>query len=98
MIFYFTTLHKHYNLILALQLYIKRSYTTLYPEKKNINMYIRQQKYTNNNNRQGENRGGGIDSIETTFDFFPFFVMEFYLIPHKCYSTFYIEYRSDFRF
>ena len=29
----FTALHKHSNLILALQLYIKRSYTTLYPEK-----------------------------------------------------------------
>ena len=45
-------------LILALQLYTKRSYTTLYPEKKKkIDMYTRQQKYTNNNNRQGENRG-----------------------------------------
>ena len=35
----FTTLHKRYNLILALQLYIKRSYTTLYPEKKK-NRYV----------------------------------------------------------
>ena len=84
-----TTFHKHYDLILTLQLYIKRSYTTLYPEKKK-NQYVnytRQQKYTNNNNRQREKQkgGGGIDSIETTFDFFPFFVMEFYLISHKCY-------------
>ena len=60
-------------------------------------MYTRQQKYTNNNNRQGEKRGG-IDSIETTFDFFPFFVMEFYRIPYICYSTLYIVYRSDFCF
>ena len=35
----FTTLYKHYNLILALQLYIKRSYTTLYLEKK-IDQYV----------------------------------------------------------
>ena len=55
-----TTFHKHYDLILTLQLYIKRSYTTLYPEKKNqyVN-YTRHQKYTNNNNRQREKRGGG---------------------------------------
>ena len=93
-----STLHKHYNLILALQLYINRSNTILNPEKKNqMDMYPRQQKYANNNNRQREKQGG-IDSIETTFDFFPFFVMEFYLILHKCYSTFYIVYRSDFYF
>ena len=49
-------------------------------------MYTPQQKYTNNNDKQ---RKGGIDSINTTFDFFPFFVMEFYLSPHKCYFTFY---------
>ena len=61
--------------------------------------YTRQQKYTNNNNRQREKRGGGgLDSVETTFDFFPFFVMEFYIILHKCYSTFYIVYRSNFCF
>ena len=50
-----TTFHKHYDLILTLQLYIKRSYTSLYPEKKKKNQYVnytRQQKYTNNNNRQ----------------------------------------------
>ena len=41
-------------------------------------MYTPQQKYTNNNDKQ---RKGGIDSINTTFDFFPFFVMEFYLSP-----------------
>ena len=60
-------------------------------------MYPQQQKYANNNNKQRKKRGG-IDSIETTFDFFPFFVIEFYLIPHKCYSTLYIVYRSDFCF
>ena len=89
-----TTFHKHYDLILTLQLYIKRNYSTLYPEKKKnqcVN-YIRQQKYTNNNNRQGKKTGVGIDSVETTFDLFPFFVMEFYLIPHKCHSTFYISF------
>ena len=31
-------------------------------------MYTRQQKYTNNDNRQKEKQGG-IDSIETSFDF-----------------------------
>ena len=33
-------------------------------------------------------KGGGVDSIKRTFDFFPiFFVMEFYLIQaHKCFS------------
>ena len=31
-------------------------------------MYTPQQKYTNNNDKQRE---GGIDSINTTFDFFP---------------------------
>ena len=67
----FTALHKHRNLILALQLYIKRSYTTLYPEKiscksicildnRNIQITIRGQR---------EKRAGGIDSI----------VIEFYL-------------------
>ena len=59
----FTTFHKHYDLILTLQLYIKRSYTSLYPEKKKKNQYVnytRQQKYTNNNNRQRkEKRGWG---------------------------------------
>ena len=58
-----TTFHKHYDLILTLQLYIKRSYTSLYPEKKKKNQYVnytRQQKYTNNNNRQRkEKRGWG---------------------------------------
>ena len=61
---------------------------TLHFILKNKNQYVnytRQQKYTNNNNRQREKQKGGIDSIETTFDFFPFFVMEFYLISHKCY-------------
>ena len=63
-----------FDLIRALQLYIKRSYTTLYPEKIEINtraiigepqweshqlwllinLYTRQEKYTNNNNRQRE--------------------------------------------
>ena len=58
-----TTFHKHYDSILTLQLYIKRSYTSLYPEKKKKNQYVnytRQQKYTNNNNRQRkEKRGWG---------------------------------------
>ena len=58
-----TTFHKHYDLILTLQLYIKRSYTSLYPGKKKKNQYVnytRQQKYTNNNNRQRkEKRGWG---------------------------------------
>ena len=63
----FTTLHRHYNLILALQLCIKRSYTTLYPEKISCNVYTRQQKYTNNNNRQREKRAGWIDSIVIEF-------------------------------
>ena len=55
-----STLHKHYNLILALQLYINRSNTTLNPEKKNqMDIYPRQQKYANNNNRQREKQGGG---------------------------------------
>ena len=58
-----TTFHKHYDLILTLQLYIKKSYTSLYPEKKKKNQYVnytRQQKYTNNNNRQRkEKRGWG---------------------------------------
>ena len=55
-------------------------------------MYTPQQKYTSNNDKQRE---GGIDSINTTFDFFPFFVMEFYLIPHKCFFAFYTVYYSD---
>ena len=56
-----STLHKHYNLILALQLYINRSNTTVNPEKKKnqMDIYPRQQKYANNNNRQGEKQGGG---------------------------------------
>ena len=58
-------------------------------------MYTLQQKYTNNNDKQ---RKGGIDSINTTFDFFPFFVMEFYLSPHRCYFTSYTVYYSDFFF
>ena len=56
-----STLHKHYNLILALQLYINRSNTALNPEKKKnqMDIYPRQQKYANNNNRQREKQGGG---------------------------------------
>ena len=58
----FTTFHKHYDLILTLQLYIKGSYTSLYPEKKKKkNQYVnytRQQKYTNNNNRQRKKKRG----------------------------------------
>ena len=55
-------------------------------------MYTQQQKYTNTNEKQRE---GGIHSINTTFDLFSFFVMEFYLIPHKCYFTSYTVYYSD---
>ena len=57
----FTTLHKHYDLILTLQFYIKRSHTTYFPEKneKQYVDYALQQKYTNNNNRQREKRVGG---------------------------------------
>ena len=52
----FTTLHKLYNLILAFQLYTERA--TLHSIlKKEIKMYTRQQKYTNNNNRQREGVG-----------------------------------------
>ena len=64
----FTALHKHSNLILALQLYIKRSYTTLYPEKiscksicildnRNIQITIRGQR----------EKRGGINSIVIEF-------------------------------
>ena len=69
----FTTLHKLYNLILALQLCIKKSYTTctLYPEKSKSIFIL-----DNRNNRRKEL---GIDSIKRTFDFHPFFVMKFCL-------------------
>ena len=70
-----------------------------YPEKKICMLDNRNIQITvadREKNGAGGEGGGGIDSIETTFDFFPF--MEFYFIPHKCYSTFYIVYRSDFCF
>ena len=49
-------IHRCYNLILALQLYVKRSYTTLYPEK---NQYVYSTTEYTNNNREKNVGGGG---------------------------------------
>ena len=69
-------------LILVFQVYIKRG--TFHFILKNKSICI-----LHNRNIQITMREGGIDSINATFDLFPFFVREFYLSPHTCYFTFY---------